>query len=206
MLWKDKKIELEKLIFDEKVSYEAIGRLYGVTGAAVKKAAKKLGLNLPVRQVFPKGFVPANKGKKYSISSKNPIKCFICGEICNTGKKYCSNKCQGKHRSELKYKDFLENNDSYCRVNYCLQNIKPHILKEQNNKCVICSMLNTWNGKALTFVLDHIDGDAANNKRVNLRLICHNCDSQLDTYKSKNKNSARKERYLKQYTFLRRDL
>lgn len=27
-----------------------------------------------------------------------------------------------------------------------------------------------------------------------MRLICPNCDSQLDTYKSKNKNSARKFR------------
>jgi hypothetical protein len=33
--------------------------------------------------------------------------------------------------------------------------------------------------------------------RNNLRLVCHNCDSQLDTYKSKNKNSARKKRYIK---------
>ena len=41
------------------------------------------------------------------------------------------------------------------------------------------------------FVLDHIDGNADNNNRENLRLICPNCDSQLDTYKSKNKNSAR---------------
>lgn len=32
---------------------------------------------------------------------------------------------------------------------------------------------------------------AANNKRDNLRCICPNCDSQLDTYKSKNKNGAR---------------
>ncbi len=33
-------------------------------------------------------------------------------------------------------------------------------------------------------------------------LICPNCDSQLDTYKSKNKNSARNSRkeYLKEHT------
>lgn len=51
-----------------------------------------------------------------------------------------------------------------------------------------------WNGKELHFVLDHIDGDASNNHQDNLRLICPNCDSQLDTYKSKNKNSARTHR------------
>ena len=39
--------------------------------------------------------------------------------------------------------------------------------------------------------VDHIDGNASNNRRDNLRCICPNCDSQLDTYKSKNKNGAR---------------
>lgn len=43
-------------------------------------------------------------------------------------------------------------------------------------------------------VLDHIDGDASNNTRENFRCVCPNCDSQLDTYKSKNKNSARTNR------------
>jgi Ca2+-transporting ATPase len=36
------------------------------------------------------------------------------------------------------------------------------------------------------------DGDASNNKRENLRCICPNCDTQLETYKSKNKNSKRR--------------
>ena len=48
-----------------------------------------------------------------------------------------------------------------------------------------------WNGEHLNFILDHKDGDASNNYRNNLRLICPNCDSQLPTYKSRNKNSAR---------------
>ena len=41
--------------------------------------------------------------------------------------------------------------------------------------------------------------DFVNNMKENLRLICPNCDSQLGTFKSKNKNSSRKERYLKNY-------
>lgn len=32
-------------------------------------------------------------------------------------------------------------------------------------------------------------------KRSNIRLICPNCDSQTDTFKSKNKNSTRRNYY-----------
>jgi hypothetical protein len=74
--------------------------------------------------------------------------------------------------------------------------LKNRILKEGllDNKWSICG-ISSWNNKKLNLELDHIDGNAANNKRENLRCICPNCDSQLDTYKSKNKNSARTYRY-----------
>lgn len=34
--------------------------------------------------------------------------------------------------------------------------------------------------------LDHINGIPNDNRKVNLRFICPNCDSQLDTYCGKN--------------------
>lgn len=74
-----------------------------------------------------------------------------------------------------------------------------NIRKRAECNCIICGkqfypsskMSEIWNNKPLVFILDHIDGHANNNTRTNLRLICPNCDSQLDTYKSKNKNSDR---------------
>lgn len=47
---KYEKEELEKLIKEEKMSYEAIGRIYGVTGNAIRKAALRLGIELEVRR------------------------------------------------------------------------------------------------------------------------------------------------------------
>lgn len=46
---------------------------------------------------------------------------------------------------------------------------------------------NNWNQKPITLIVDHIDGDAYNYKVENIRLVCPNCDSQLSTYKGRNK-------------------
>jgi hypothetical protein len=47
---KYKKEELEKLILVDCLTYDAIGVRYGVSGAAIRKAAKKLGIELPTRR------------------------------------------------------------------------------------------------------------------------------------------------------------
>lgn len=123
------------------------------------------------------------------------LKCSVCGkeyETRNKNSKYCSNKCQAKKSHIEQYKHFLENNEEYCRGNYTPKGFKNEFLKEQNGICAICGCNPEHNGKPLVFVLDHIDGDASNNKRENLRMICPNCDSQLDTFKSKNKKSNRR--------------
>jgi hypothetical protein len=51
-----------------------------------------------------------------------------------------------------------------------------------------------WEGKLLGTILDHIDGNPSNNNRDNVRLICPNCDSQLPTYKGRNRGNGRYER------------
>lgn len=51
---KYQKEELENLILKENLSYEAIGRLYGVTGNAIKKAAKRLGIELQQKRMINK--------------------------------------------------------------------------------------------------------------------------------------------------------
>lgn len=123
--------------------------------------------------------------------------CLNCGKDIShkPANKYCDNVCQGEYQARLKWEDFLANPEPYQRANFNPHIIKRFILKEQDYKCSICGIPNEWNGKLLVFVLDHIDGNAAHNTRDNYRCVCPNCDSQLDTYKSKNKNSARTTRY-----------
>ena len=68
--------------------------------------------------------------------------------------------------------------------------LKNRILKEGllENKCAICG-IKEWNNKQLNLELDHIDGNRVNHELINLRLLCPNCHSQTDTYRSKNKKS-----------------
>lgn len=107
---------------------------------------------------------------------------------------YCKNCLTKVNRQETIVK-WLETGDTGCGVATTLRNaIRDYLYEQQDHCCAICGMPNEWEGKPLTFILDHIDGDASHNNRENLRLICPNCDSQLPTYKSKNKNSARTHR------------
>lgn len=75
------KEELEKLIFEEKLSYEEIGRKYEVSGNAIKKKARKLGIDLPKkRSINPNETFNRSKVIKYS---KEDLENYL-----NQGKSY----------------------------------------------------------------------------------------------------------------------
>ena len=134
--------------------------------------------------------------ERKKLNNKKHVKiCEFCGkefEASAKSARFCSTSCQAKLTHKLAYEDFLKNNSKYCRGNYTPKAFKSDFLSEQGGVCAICGCKPKHNGKPLVFVLDHIDGDASNNKRENLRMVCPNCDSQLDTFKSKNKNSTRR--------------
>lgn len=127
------------------------------------------------------------------INKNRKLFCLYCGkELHKWQKKFCDNKCHGKYTHNEKYNNFLSNESDFNEGNYTPKHFKDFFLNEQNGVCAICGTLPEWNNKPLIFILDHIDGDASNNKRSNLRLICPNCDSQTTTFKSKTKNSKRR--------------
>ena len=113
-----------------------------------------------------------------------------------SGGKYCSNKCQRGHERSIylqKLKDGELNGKQIARTT-----VYKHLVEERGNKCEICN-ITEWNNKPIRLWVDHIDGCATNNHWNNFRLICPNCDSQLDTCRAKNKGKGRKSLGLKIY-------
>jgi hypothetical protein len=122
-------------------------------------------------------------------------KCLACGKkieyhpSCTKGK-YCNNKCQGQHRT-------IKANEE--RITLLKQGKLIHrnrikkalIALGMKHECSICG-ISQWRGQSLSLVLDHIDGKANNNLLDNFRLLCHNCDSQTEHYKGRNKGNGRK--------------
>lgn len=186
--WESEKENLQKFIQKDKLSYEEIGRMYGCSGANIKKVAIRLGIELEQRRVVREIETFNKRPKKMAI-------CLNCGkefhQYSGSTGKYCTIQCQAQYNHKLKYQKIIDGDESIMRANYSPSLFRDDIIEEQNGVCAICGMKPEWNNKPLIFIVDHIDGNAANNKRDNLRCICPNCDSQLDTYKSKNKNGAR---------------
>ncbi len=182
MEWFKEKEKLEQYIINENKSYEEIGRIYGCSSQNIRKVAKKLGIKL-----LPKRKINSNETFNKGVGSHKCLNTDCTNIIFgNKNQKYCCNKCQKEHERNEKYVYYLKHQNEFIgrEINYLW--LKKIIINEQNHKCEICGINDVWNDKQLHFILDHIDGDATNNKRENLRLICPNCDSQLDTYKSRN--------------------
>lgn len=187
------KDELERLILQDKKSYEAIGRYYGVTGNAIKKAAKKMGINLlPKRKINPKEQFAHIKTQR----TDNIKVCHNCGKQFKAKKSslgiYCSQRCQ----LEYQYKDYItkwKNGEVNGIIGgYSMSHhIRKYFFDKYNYKCQKCGWgkINPHTNK-VPLQLHHIDGNSLNNKEENLQLLCPNCHSLTENFGSRNKNAT----------------
>lgn len=187
MKWLDKKEELSRLIVGEKKSYEEIGRRYGVTGAAIKKAAQRFGIPLePKRSINPNETF--NKG-----SAKKGI-CLNCGKefilyLSHTGK-YCCRECWAEHTKKKRIERWKAGIISGTCCFTSSDWVKNYMLEKAGYKCEKCGwgIENPYTHR-VPLQIHHIDGNSLNNKEDNLQVLCPNCHTLTENFGSRNKNA-----------------
>jgi len=125
-----------------------------------------------------------------------PRPCRHCAKQLKTHQYvYCSEACsQSARRADVVARWLTTGQIGGSAVN---RSIRAYVLAEQNGCCALCGMEPEWQGAPLVFVLDHVDGNSSDNSRANVRLICPNCDSQLPTYKARNRGNGRYARRIR---------
>lgn len=120
------------------------------------------------------------------------MQCLGCGVALTKRHQqvFCSNRCQRAIERERNVARWLATGVAHPGSGSG-HYIRLYLLAQQEQACVLCRCPTTWQGLELRLVLDHIDGDASNNWRENLRLVCPNCDSQLPTFKARNTGKGR---------------
>jgi|688.fasta_scaffold06007_2 hypothetical protein len=156
-------------------------------------------------QMYPKrkkGVVyPKDKPGLFLKIKRDPINCKTCEKLfipSSSNKTYCSIDCHNNY-----YYHYVEKSRTFlqpgCSGGGCNAAIRKYLVKKHGNKCMICDQSgDNWNGKPMTLIVDHVDGDAYNYSVNNMRLVCPNCDSQLSTYKGRNKGKSTRKYVIRQ--------
>ena len=125
---------------------------------------------------------------KYSIK-----KCPRCGSEERRRSTYCSQTCVAADKRDVKIKEWLSGNHNGMRgKTQTAVWIKKYLRDSRGDKCEKCG----WDEKHpitknVPVELSHKDGNYLNNKIENLELICPNCHSLTDSYRSLNIGKGR---------------
>jgi nitrate reductase cytochrome c-type subunit len=113
-------------------------------------------------------------------------KCLHCNSEIPNRNIYCNNQCQKRYETSKKI-ELWEQGNNFLRGDGLLipRWIRNYLLEESEYKCSQCgwSEMNMYS-KTVPLEIDHIDGDAKNNTKGNLRVLCPNCHSLQKTYKN----------------------
>ena len=115
--------------------------------------------------------------------------CLYCNSLIPKRNLYCNNTCQMKYQKQNDFSlieegnfDDLGNKQTIDRVS------KQYLIHIHGDNCMKCgwNVTNEWTNK-VPIELNHIDGDPENHSLDNLELLCPNCHSLTEFYKSRGK-------------------
>ncbi len=94
----------------------------------------------------------------------------------NQGGKNAKYPVRGKH-SRINLTEIIAGKHPY----YQTDKLRRRLISEgvKKHECEICG-IKEWLGQKVPVVLDHIDGNNSNHVLNNLRIICRNCDGNLE--------------------------
>lgn len=88
--------------------------------------------------------------------------------------------------------------NTLCENSTATQKVARKMFQEHSCKpyvCEICGQEPFWQGKEMTLIMDHINGHNTDHRIENLRWVCPNCNSQLDTTGGRNFKRLKEEGY-----------
>lgn len=87
--------------------------------------------------------------------------------------------------------EILVEHSSYARAA-----LKRRLYREgiKERRCELCGQGETWNGRRMSLILDHINGVHDDNRLENLQIVCPNCAATLDTHCGRNNARPREPR------------
>jgi hypothetical protein len=86
---------------------------------------------------------------------------------------------QLRRRDITPLEEILVENSNYSRGSL-KKRLYANGLKKR--RCELCGQGEDWRGRRMALILDHINGVATDNRIENLRIVCPNCASTLDTH------------------------
>lgn len=122
--------------------------------------------------------------------------CKYCAGPLKYGKVYCSYLCQRADERAAYIERWKAGEESGLQEGSKTLGISGHVrtwlLQVNNYSCSCCGWDKRHPDDDMPLVeIDHIDGDASNNRPENLRVLCPNCHSMTPTFRARNKNSKR---------------
>ena len=140
-------------------------------------------------------FLDKIKNKEIKIQSDTEQRiCKNCGKVLNRKQMfYCSNECKIEYEQKEYISNWKAGLEDGLKGEYGLSlRIRKYLFGTRGCKCELCGWgeINPYTN-TIPLEIHHKDGNYLNNSEENLQVLCPNCHSLTETFKSHNKDGRK---------------